>query len=46
MYKNVFLDKKKINIYPRYISLKNLYRPKTVEIEDTIKILETLKNFI
>lgn len=46
MYKNIFLDKKKINIYPRYISLKNLYRPKTVEIEDTIKILETLKNFI
>ena len=46
IYKGVFLDKKKINKYPRYINLKKIYKPKISEIEDTGKILEVLKLFI
>ena len=46
IYKGVFLDKKKLNKYPRYINLKKIYKPKISEIEDTGKILEVLKLFI
>ena len=46
IYKGVFLDKKKINKYPRYISLKKVFNPKIKEIEDTGEILETIKSFI
>ena len=43
IYKGVFLDKKKISRYPRYISLRKIYQPKIEEIEDTVGILETIK---
>jgi 3-dehydroquinate synthase len=34
IYKNIFLDKKKINQYPRYISLKKQGKPTVHEIKD------------
>ena len=43
IYKGVFLDKKKIIRYPRYISLRKIYQPRIEEIEDTVGILETIK---
>jgi len=43
IYKGVFLDKKKISRYPRYISLRKIYQPRIEEIEDTVGILETIK---
>ena len=46
IYRGVFLDKKKINKYPRFISLKKIYNPKIKEIEDTGKILEVIKLII
>ena len=46
IYRGVFLDKKKINKYPRFISLKKIYNPKIKEIEDTGKILEVIKIII
>ena len=33
-YKYVFFDKKKINNYPRYVSLKKDYRPKIEEMKN------------
>ena len=34
IYKNIFMDKKKIDKYPRYISLKKIGHPKIVKIEN------------
>ena len=45
IYRGVFLDKKKISKYPRFISLRKIYNPKIKEIEDTGKILEVIKLF-
>jgi len=42
IYKNIFLDKKKISHYPRYISLKEQGKPKIVEIKDFDFINDTL----
>ena len=42
IYKNIFLDKKKISYYPRYISLKKLGKPKIDEIKDFDFINDTL----
>ncbi len=42
IYKNIFLDKKKISYYPRYISLKKLGKPKVDEIKDFDFINDTL----
>lgn len=46
VYKAIFLDKKKINKLPRYISLKTIYKPHIKEIENTGEILEVIKKFI
>ena len=46
IYKNIFLDKKKINKNPRYISLKKLYKPQIKEIQDTSLLAETINKFI
>lgn len=46
IYNSIFLDKKKINKFPRYISLKTIYKPQVKEIENTGDILEIIKKFI
>ena len=45
-YKYVFLDKKKINNYPRYVSLKKDYRPKIEEMKNNELIDESIFKFI
>ncbi len=42
IYKNIFLDKKKISNFPRYISLKKLGKPKIEDIKDFDFINDTL----
>ena len=42
IYKGVFLDKKKINKNPRYISLKKFEKPRISEIDDYNLINETI----
>ena len=46
IYNSIFLDKKKINKFPRYISLKTIYKPTIKEIDDTGKLLEVIKLFV
>lgn len=41
---NVFLDKKKINKNPRFISLKKIYKPSIAEIDDMSILNETIFN--
>lgn len=43
---NVFLDKKKINMYPRYISLKKFYKPMIKEIDNMNLLNETIYKII
>ncbi|MDC0417206.1 3-dehydroquinate synthase [Candidatus Pelagibacter sp.] len=43
---NIFLDKKKIGIHPRYISLKKIHNPKISEIDDMTKLNQTIFNLI
>ena len=45
-YKYVFFDKKKINKYPRYVSLKKDYRPKIEEMKNNELIDESIFKFI
>ena len=46
IYNAIFLDKKKVSKFPRYISLKTIYKPQVKEIENTGDILEIIKKFI
>ena len=46
IYNSIFLDKKKINKFPRYIGLKKMYNPVVKEIDDTGKMLEVIKLFV
>ncbi len=46
IYNSIFLDKKKINKFPRYIGLKKMYKPTIKEIDDTGKMLEVIKLFV
>lgn len=46
IYKGIFLDKKKINKYPRYISLKKKYKPQVNEIENLDLLNHTIKFFL
>jgi 3-dehydroquinate synthetase len=46
IYKNIFLDKKKISRYPRYIFMKKIHKPKIKELQDSDLILQTINNFI
>ena len=46
IYNSIFLDKKRVNKLPRYISLKKLYKPQIREIENTGDILEVIRKFI
>ena len=46
IYNNIFLDKKKINQYPRYIKLLNIEKTKISELRDFKKIIDTIQNVI
>ena len=46
IYKNIFLDKKKISQYPRYISLKKQGKPSINEIKDFDFINDTILNVL
>ena len=46
IYKNLFLDKKKIDKYPRYIAIKNIGSPKIKEIKDFDFINDTILNVL
>ncbi len=46
IYKNIFLDKKRINKNPRYICLKKIGKPQIKEIEDLNSINEIIYKFI
>ena len=42
IFQNIFLDKKKIGVNPRYISLKKINIPKIAEIDDMTKLNQTI----
>ena len=46
IYKNIFLDKKRINKNPRYIFLKNVGKPKIKEIENFNSLNDIIYKFI
>ena len=46
IFKNIFLDKKRINFYPRSITLRKICSPKIIEMRDSKKIIETIKKVI
>jgi len=46
IYKNIFLDKKKISRYPRYIDVKKIHQPKIKELQNNDLILDTIDKFI
>ncbi len=46
IYKGIFLDKKKINNFPRYIYLKNKFKPQVKEIKNFNLLNLTIKNFL
>ena len=46
IYNNIFLDKKKINEYPRYIKLLDIGKTKISELRDFKKIFDTIQNVI
>ena len=46
IYKYIYLDKKKISRFPRYISMKKIYNPKIKELQDNNLILQTINEFI
>lgn len=46
IYKNIFLDKKKITRYPRYIFMKKINKSQIKELQDNNLIIQTINNFI
>ena len=46
IYKNIYLDKKKISRFPRYIFMKKIHKPEIKELQNHDLILETINNFI
>ena len=46
IYSNIFLDKKKINQYPRYIKLLGIGKTQISELRDFKKIIKTIKEVI
>lgn len=46
IFKNIFLDKKKIGRYPRVIRLMNIGRSKVAEMKDNNKIMKTINELI
>ena len=46
IYKSLYLDKKRINKYPRYISLKSPGNPKIGYLDNDTLINETILNIL
>ena len=46
IFKNIFLDKKRINKYPRCIKLEKIGKTKIIELRNNDKIFETINNVI
>ena len=46
IYEGIFLDKKKINKYPRYIFLSKKYKPQIKEIKNFDLLNHTIKYFL
>ena len=46
IFKYIFLDKKKIGKFPRYINLKNIGNPKISELSNNTKIKNTIENVL
>ena len=46
IFKFIFLDKKKIGVYPRYINIKKVGSPKIAELKDNNKIRETIEDVL
>ena len=46
IFKNIFLDKKKINKYPRYVNLVSVGKSKITEMKDFKRIKETINQII
>ena len=46
IFKYIFLDKKKIGKFPRYIRLKNTGNPKISELSNNTKIKKTIDNVL
>ena len=46
IFKYIFLDKKKIGKFPRYISLQNIGNPKISELSNNEKIKKTIENVL
>ena len=46
IFKYIFLDKKRISRFPRYISIKKLHNPQIKELEDSNLIVQTINKFI
>jgi 3-dehydroquinate synthase len=46
IYKNIYLDKKKINNYPRYVFLKKKFFPKIKNIEDANLLVDTINEIL
>ena len=46
IFKNIFLDKKKINKYPRYVNLVSIGKSKITEMKDFKRIKETINKII
>ena len=46
IFENIFLDKKKIGKYPRYIHLSNIGKSKISDMRNNLKIEETIKKVI
>lgn len=46
IYKNIFLDKKRVNSFPRIVKIKNFKKPEIYEMRDNIKIHETINKVL
>ena len=46
IFKNIFLDKKKIGKYPRIIKLVKIGESKVIEMKNNIKILDTIEKVV
>ena len=46
IFQYIYLDKKKISQYPRYIHMKKIYQPKIRELQDSNLLSQTIDNLI
>ena len=46
IYKNIFLDKKRVNNFPRCIKINKLGNPSVIEMKSNSRIFRTIENII